>query len=213
VSEPTPPAWNAASSGSAEPGPAPAVPEDSAPVQAQPTPAGPTPAGPLPATPPGAGSSRAGKISGGAVAVALSALVAVGGLGFAVGRVTAPTTTNGFANDRFGNGTGQFPGSDNGGAPGGVFGRGGFGGFTISGTVTNATADQLTVKTASGTEVTIPLDSSTAYHSQAAASSADVAAGVQVQVQVQPQRTAAGQGGQGTTPTLGPATAVTIVGN
>jgi len=231
VSDPTPPVWNAPSIGGAEPEPtpgpvvgptpgaaSPVAAAAPAPAQTQPSSAAPLPPGePLPATSPVVRPSSARKISGGAAAVALSALVAVGGLGFAIGRVTAPTTTDGFANGRFGNGTGQFPGGgqlpgDGNGGAGGI-GRGGFGGFTVSGTVTNVTGDQLTIKTSSGTEVTIPLDSSTAYHSQAAASSTDVTTGSNVQVQVQPDRTAAGQGGQGSGPTLGPATAVTIVGN
>ena len=74
-----------------------------------------------------------------------------------------------------GNGQGQAgngqPGNGQGqGGPGGFFGAGG--GITISGEVTAVSADQLTLKLASGQTITVPLDGSTTYHSQAPATAA-----------------------------------------
>ena len=73
------------------------------------------------------------------------------------------------------------------------------------------TADQLTLKLASGQTVQIPLDSSTTYHSQAPATAADVTTGSTVQVQVRPaaaamarqrrpERARRGRGGRGVQP-------------
>lgn len=111
----------------------------------------------------------------------VGAVIAVGGIAFAAGRMTAPTSTRG----QFGNG--QFPGG-----PGGSFtpGQGGFGGFggadravTVSGTVKSNDGTTLVLTTASGQEMSISL-SGTTYHSQAAATAADVKAGATVAVEV-----------------------------
>ncbi len=110
----------------------------------------------------------------------LAAAVAVGGIAFAAGRMTAPTAA---ASGPF-VGNGQFPGG--GQLPGngqGFPGRNeGFGGVNISGEVTAISADSITVKLASGTEVTVPLDASTAYHKATGASAGDVTVGSTVAV-------------------------------
>jgi ferric-dicitrate binding protein FerR (iron transport regulator) len=108
--------------------------------------------------------------------LAIAAVVAVGGMAFAIGRGTAGSadsaTTAGAAVDG-----GQFAGAS--GRPG----FGGAGGGSITGTIVSVSADSFTVKLASGQTVTVATGSSTTYHSQAAGSVSDLAAGVTVQVQ------------------------------
>jgi hypothetical protein len=123
----------------------------------------------------------------------LAGAIAVGGIAFAAGRLTAPAaaTTAG----RFGNG--QVPGNGQ-GLPGngqlpvngqlpadgqGFPGRdGGFGGLSLAGTVSAVSADSITVTLESGTSVTIPLDAKTTYHAAAAATADDVTVGSEVRV-------------------------------
>ena len=158
------------------------------------------------------------------VLLGLAVVVAVGGVAFAAGRATAPAPTS---TGRFGNGgfagNGNFgPGAS--GAPGrGNFGGGavGAGGVNIQGTVTAVAADSITIQLANGQTLTIPTDSSTAYHSQTPATAADVTAGKTVQVQLSGGRFLGrgngGNGGTGSGPTasggpdLGAASSVTIV--
>jgi hypothetical protein len=127
------------------------------------------------------------KKSGGLTNVLLvvAALIAVGGVTFAVGRVTAPAATSGGLGR---NGQPGFaPGASFdpafGGVPGGA--PGGFGdrSLTITGTVKSIDATTMTVTTANGTETTIDI-AGTTYHSQAAATAADVKAGSTVSVAV-----------------------------
>ncbi len=159
----------------------------------------------------------------------LAAVVAVGGLAFAAGRLTAPvaaattgfdrngTGANGTGENGFGNGNG-FPRPS--GAVGGLGGFRGAGGFGIRGTVTAITADQLTIQLTNGSTISIPLSSSTTYHQQAAATAADVQVGSQVQVQLSRNGTASGNPGApaspgaGTSgaPQLGTASDVTVLG-
>ena len=111
----------------------------------------------------------------------IAALVAFGGVGFAVGHATsgsqAGTTQNGAA--------GQL--ADASGLPGGPNGdglRGGLAGAaTVTGTVVSVSTDSITVKLASGETVTVATGSATTYHNQTAGSSTDLAAGQTVQVQ------------------------------
>ena len=130
----------------------------------------------------------------------LALVVAVGGVAFAVGRLTAPPTSA-FPNG--GPGGGNFPGGP--GAsfiPGGSFAPGfggngpgggllGAGGLTLEGTVESVSGDTLTIRTADGQTVEVTLPEDTAYHSQASASSGDVTSGSTVLVRVDVQ---AGQG-------------------
>ncbi len=84
---------------------------------------------------------------------------------------------------RFANGQG-FPGGDQ--LPGdgqGFAGRGGgFGGISLSGTVSAVSADSITLDLESGTSITIPLDANTAYHTATAATAGDVTVGSEVRV-------------------------------
>jgi len=123
----------------------------------------------------------------------VAAFIAVAGVGFAVGHVTAGSgsanPTSAIAG-RGGQG-GRFFGSF---APGGSFnpaqfagrGAGGLGGITggITGTVQSVTPTSITIQEASGTSVTIDLSGDTTYHSEAAASSSDVKIGTSVTIQI-----------------------------
>lgn len=140
------------------------------------------------------------------LALGFAAIVAVAGIAFAAGRLTAPTRAAGFG--------GNFGGGNFGGnlAPGSTprpgF-RGGFGGnFSIEGSVVSVTADQLTIKLASGQTVQIPLDGTTAYHRETAASASDLASGSQVLVRLQPSATSSGGVRSGQQP---PASDVTLL--
>jgi hypothetical protein len=123
----------------------------------------------------------------------IAALVAVGGIGFALGHLTAPTATAAAnPSGRAGFGRGAFPSL----APGQTFntsqfgggaaGRGALGGLAggVTGTVQSITANSITIQEANGTSVTIDLSGNTTYHAAAAASPADVKVGTSVTVQI-----------------------------
>ena len=139
------------------------------------------------------------------VVLGLAALVAVGGIAFAIGRSTAPAATGGRAGDFAGLG-GNFPGGsfapDASGGLGGALRRGG--GFNLSGTVESITGDTLTLKTANGQTLEFSLGADTTYASKTPATAADVKAGSKVEVQLlaggngQPQASAAASGPIGT---------------
>ena len=131
------------------------------------------------------------------VLLVIGAVVALAGIGFAVGRLTAPTTT-GFGQGRGGQftGSGQFTGNgqSNGQVPGagqndgnGTAGGRGFlgGGLAVTGKVTELTADHVTLQLANRQTVTVAVDDSTTYHQQTGGSAADVQSGATVIVQVQ----------------------------
>jgi hypothetical protein len=118
----------------------------------------------------------------------IGALVAVGGVAFAIGRSTAQAQATALT------GQGVFPGGGQGlpgGLPGGSFdpGQAGPGGFpgggdrtmTIAGTVTSLDGTTMVITTASGNETTIDV-SGAAYHAQADASASDVTVGTEVSV-------------------------------
>lgn len=145
-----------------------------------------TPTSPMPA-PVRSRPSGAGVLIN--VLLGLALVVAVGGVAFAVGRVTAPAAVAAGGNGRFGNG-GPFAGGPNAsGAPGtGGFVGGGFGGaggLSIEGKVTAVSADSITLQLAGGQTVTIPTNAETTYHSRQPATAADVTSGSTVQVQLQ----------------------------
>lgn len=173
--------------------------------------------GPLPATEPVApgavtpGTSRPRSARWVTAALGLALAVAVGGVGFAAGRMTAPTTITAAGAGRFG--AGQLPGGGN--FPGAAYVRGddgddgargffGSGGASITGTVESISGDTLTLKLADGQTIQVSLSGTTTYHSQATASSSDVKAGGTVIVRVRLNR------GQGTA-TSPSASDVTIV--
>ena len=151
-----------------------------------------------------------------------AAFVALAGVGFAVGRVTAPAAAPAGFGGRGGNGF-NFPGGSfdptASGAAGAGLGRFA-GGVSIRGTITEVTADHITLKLTNGSSVTIPVDTNTAYHHQTAATSSDVQSGASVIVQL---TAGVGGGGGGFQPNasgapgiggraISPASDVTIVG-
>jgi len=119
-------------------------------------------------------------------------VLAVGGIAFAIGRMTAPaaaaTTRGNFPGGAGGGGftgNGYFGNRGNGnGGFGGFGGALGAGGVTITGTVDSVSATTLTLKLASGQTIQIALAPSTTYHSQTNASASDIVTGGTVQVQL-----------------------------
>jgi hypothetical protein len=129
----------------------------------------------------------------------LSALIAVGGVGFAIGHATGGSSTDTQTGNAGLNGGGNAPGGsfdpgqlrpDASGAP--DFRGAGLGVGTISGTVVSVTADSMTVQLADGQTVTVSLGSSTTYHSQTSATSSAVTTGSTVVIQTE---NGAGTGG------------------
>jgi hypothetical protein len=140
-----------------------------------------------------------------------AALIAVGGVGFAVGHATTNGQTATAQNGDVNGISGQFAapsGIPGGGEPGGIGGA-----AAITGTVASVSADSITVQLASGATVTLATGSSTTYHNQTSGSSSDLAAGQTVQVQTSggaaPGANASASAG---TPTTRTATDVTITG-
>ncbi len=151
-------------------------------------------AGPGPAPAPERVPAPRGSSRGTTILLVAAGLIAVGGLAFAVGRLTAPPVVA--ANGRLGAGAGGFRagfGANASTAPGlGSAFRSGE--IALRGTVQSINGKTLTLQTASGGTVTIELSGSTTYHRQAAATASDVTAGSQVLVQVAFNRTALGAG-------------------
>ena len=121
----------------------------------------------------------------------IAALVAVGGIGFAFGHLTAPSAAA--ANPLASGGRGGFGRNLPSLAPGQTFntsqfggGRGALGAVAggVSGTVQSVTGSAITIQEANGTSVTIDLSGNTTYHSAAPASSTDVKVGTSVTVQI-----------------------------
>lgn len=169
----------------------------------------------------------AGRVALGTVVLSLAAVVAIGGVAFAVGRVTAPqqaAAANAFRNG-FGagaeNGTGTGTGRGFFGGTGGTGGAGGFGGgafrgLGVQGTVTAVDPTSISIQLANGTTIDIPTDSSTTYHTQQAGTASDVQVGKQVEVQVSRSATTGGAApspGAGGAPNFGTASDVTVLGN
>lgn len=124
------------------------------------------------------------------VVLAAAFAVLVGGIAFAAGRATVPGIDSGA--DDTGSGVvdgGLVPGGPAGQVPGGVGDRPGglgpeAGGMSIRGTVKAFDADSITIELATGTVVTIAIDSATDYHRQAGASASDVSSGTAVIVEL-----------------------------
>lgn len=114
-----------------------------------------------------------------------AAIVAVSGITFALGRMTAP------AQGSTGLSAGQLPGGNGqtlGQAPNGSFAPGGGqvglgGGMTFSGTVSAINGSTLTLTTTDGRTFSVDL-AGTTYHSETHATAADVAVGTSVKVTV-----------------------------
>jgi hypothetical protein len=132
----------------------------------------------------------------------VAAVLAVGGVAFAIGRSTAPAAS--FPTGAFPDGAviarpnGSFdPGGAGGGTAGpGFLGAGG--GLTIAGTVSAIDADSITVTLGSGEEMTFDLDDGTTYHDATETDAAAVAVGDQVAVQASGGRLDIGGGSNGT---------------
>jgi Domain of unknown function (DUF5666) len=138
-----------------------------------------TPAAPLPAPPAAPARRRSSRVLN--LALAGAAVLAIGGVAFAIGRATAPAPAAvGFAPG----GVIARPGGsfDPGNGPGARFAFGG--GLTVDGTVTAVDADSVTVKTANGNEMTFDTDGSTAYRQASEASASEVTVGDDVSVKV-----------------------------
>ena len=161
----------------------------------------------------------------GSVLLAVAGLVAVAGIAFAAGRLTAPAAAAGSTGTNGGGRFGGFPGGSF--APGGFRGggtgagnfAGGLGGIQLKGQVTAVSQTSITIKLENGTDVTVPLDTSTTYHQATAGSASDVTVGSTVTVQpgtagfgpgASPGPQASGAPGFGQI-TFGPATDVTVV--
>jgi hypothetical protein len=179
----------------------------------------PPPYVPLPTYPVGGARAASGPsrtVLYGVIAVVLALMI--GGLGFALGRLTAPHPA-GLVNGRIPAGL-QFQNGDDGQlrpgngfqAPGNVgpfsaspgFGVRGFGGGSLQGTVVSMSSTTLTIKLANGQTVDLAITPSTGYHRQSDATAGDVTAGTTVIVNV----TGVTRGAQGATGTAG---SVTIV--
>jgi hypothetical protein len=149
----------------------------------------------------------------------LSALVALGGIGFAVGRATSNgstgnQTSNGAAAGNFGADGSFEPGQFRPGTSGAPDFRGVAGSTTVTGTVESVSADSMTVRLADGQTVTIALGSSTTYHGQTSATSSQVTTGSTVVVQTTAGSTSASASASpGTGSTNRTATDVTITSN
>jgi hypothetical protein len=193
------------------------VDDRSAPVDAPAT--VPVTAGPPTPTRPARSRNRAGS-----VALVVAALVAVGGLAFAGGRLTAPASaaTPGGGNGFRGGGNFPFASFGANGPGAGVF-RGGtdLRSVSLRGQVTAISSDSITIQLDNGSSVTVPLDSQTTYHDSTAGSAADVTVGSTVTVEpgtttFQPGASPApgasfAPGGAAGALDFGPATDVTVI--
>jgi hypothetical protein len=132
-----------------------------------------------------------------------AAILAIGGVAFAVGRSTAPASPVGrFGGGLANGGTGVRPGGSF--APG-AGGQGGFGlggSIALDGTVTAMDAGSLTLTLGNGQQVTVKLDTTTAYRQATAATPTDVEVGDSVSVNVAGGGRGAGGAGGATPPDL-----------
>jgi hypothetical protein len=132
----------------------------------------------------------------------VAAVLAVGGVAFAIGRSTAPAAS--FPTGAFPDGAvlarpnGSFDPGGAGGGPAGPGFLGAGGGLTMEGTVSAIDADSITVTLGSGEEMTFDLDDGTTYHDATETDAAAVAVGDQVAVQASGGRLDIGGGSNGT---------------
>ena len=127
----------------------------------------------------------------------VGALVAIGGVAFAVGRVTAPaaaaTTAGGFGGAGRGTGTGAG-GAGASAAPVACGAPAGGGAASVTGTVVSIDGSSIQIKLANGTTETLNLGSSVTYRDSTTGTAADVTPGATVQISL-----ALGAGGGGPT--------------
>jgi len=156
------------------------------PVELSPESAIPVRNGPVKAGP-GISSRALNLLLGGAL------VLAIAGVAFAVGRMTAPAPTitggafpGGNVGANGGTGNGGFQGRPGNGQGG--FGAFGGGGATIEGTVESVSGTTLTLKTADGQTIQIALSDTTTYHAQSDATASDIVTGGQVLVRLNLRR-------------------------
>jgi hypothetical protein len=144
-----------------------------------------------PAIPVSAGPVKArGGVSNRALNLLLGGalVLAIAGIAFAVGRMTAPAQTitgASFPGGGVFNGQGQTGNGGQGRGNGqGGFVFGGGAGPTVEGTVESVSDTTLTLKTADGQTIQIALNNATTYHSQTDASASDVVTGSKVLVRL-----------------------------
>jgi hypothetical protein len=126
------------------------------------------------------------RASTGTALLLVGALVAIGGVAFAVGRVTAPAaaaapTAGGFGGAGRGNGEGGTGGFGGAGGFGGGAGRGAAG-VSVTGTVVSINGSSIQLKLANGTTETLNLSSTVTYRDSTTGTAADVAPGATVQI-------------------------------
>lgn len=140
----------------------------------------PTPSSVEPVAAPGAPKRSANGSRVLNIVLGVAFALAIGGIGFAAGRLTAPPAT--FANG-IGPGGQVFNGN---GGNGGQGRQGGLfaGGPSIEGTVESVTDTTMTIKTADGQTIQVALNGSTTYHAQTDATSNVVATGGKVIVRL-----------------------------
>jgi hypothetical protein len=166
-----------------------------------PTPAVSTPAISTPVT---AMPVEVAKRSGGGrwvnVLLGAAAVLAIGGVAFAVGRSTAPANAAVVVPDGgivIDGGAGSFdPGAGPQVRPGGP-GLLGAGGPTLQGTVTALDDHSITIRLANGDELSVSLDDETTYHEATETDATAVAVGDEVLVQADGGRISIGQGDPG----------------
>ena len=163
----------------------PVSPPPAAPTLSPPTSAPPTSFAPAPLI---ATTKPGNRASLGTALLLVGALVAIGGVAFAVGRVTAPTATAATNGLGAGRGTGNG-GTGFGGGPVGSGGPGGFGGvgrtgggLSVSGTVVSIDASTIQVKLANGTTETLNLAPTVTYRDSTTGSASDVTPGSTVDI-------------------------------
>jgi uncharacterized protein DUF5666 len=136
-----------------------------------------------------------------------AAVIAIGGVAFAIGRGTAPAAAAGAFTRGGPDPGGVVIGPDGSFEPGtGPKGQGGAlaqaGGLAIDGTVTAVDADSITLKLADGQEMTFKLDNSTNYREATDATPSDVAVGDDVSVTASGNGRAPAAGSSGEAPGL-----------
>jgi hypothetical protein len=126
----------------------------------------------------------------------VAAFVAVGGIGFAIGHLTAPTASAAANATRAPGGfggrnlpslaPGQTFNASQFGAGAGAGARGGLGSVAggVTGTVQSVSGSAITIQEANGTSVTIDISGTTTYHNETSAQSSDVKVGTGVVVQI-----------------------------
>jgi hypothetical protein len=129
---------------------------------------------------------RKNRASAGTALLLVGALVAIGGVAFAVGRVTAPAaaaTTGGFGGAGRGTGTGE--GGTGGFGAGGFGGAGGGrngGGVSVTGTVVSVGTSTIQIKLSTGSTMTLNLGTNVTYRDSTTGSASDVTPGATVQI-------------------------------